>query len=149
MNGIGRKRAGGFTLVELMIVVAIMAILAAVAIPAYVNYMNRVKQSEAANFLLTARLEMEEYFADNNRYAGTISCLPSFGNNCAGGNTQKLQYYTFSVGAVAGNYYKIAATRKVYSYAPEDKVFISASTVRPVVENESALGFSLFKWLFD
>ena len=83
MNG---KR--GFTLVELVVVVAIVAILAVVATPAYINYVNRTKQGSAVSMLLTARLEMEEFNADNGRYASTIQCLPSFGNaaclaNCA------------------------------------------------------------------
>ena len=68
----------GFTLVELMVVVAIVAILAAVATPAYINYVNRTKQGEAASLLFTARLEMEEFYAENGRYANTIQCLPSF-----------------------------------------------------------------------
>ena len=73
MNG---KR--GFTLVELVVVVAIVAILAVVATPAYINYVNRTKQGQAASMLFTARLEMEEFYTDNGRYASTIQCLPSF-----------------------------------------------------------------------
>ena len=72
------QREAGFTLVELMIIVAIVAILAAVGAPAYVNYLNRVKQSEATNQLLMGRIEMEEFYTDHNRYARTIGCLPSF-----------------------------------------------------------------------
>ncbi|SMC19513.1 type IV pilus assembly protein PilE [Desulfacinum hydrothermale DSM 13146] len=140
--------AKGFSLVELMVTVAIMAILAAVAVPAYINHVNRVKQSEAASYLMTARLEQEEFFADNNRYASTITCLPSFGGACG---TQKvhLKYYTFFVENVSGNYYRMAATRKIFDYAATDKLIVSASTESPQVLNEEALGFSLFKLLFD
>ena len=46
-----RKRSSGFTLVELMIVVAIIGILAAVAIPAFSKYIKRSKTAEAANYL--------------------------------------------------------------------------------------------------
>ena len=42
---------GGFTLTELMVVVAIVAILAVVATPAYINYINRTKQGQAVGFL--------------------------------------------------------------------------------------------------
>jgi type IV pilus assembly protein PilE len=155
---------GGFTLVELMVVIAIVSILAVVATPSYINYVNRTKQSEAASYLFTARLEMEEYYADNARYASTIQCLPTFvasGNtsclsncaNCTGVNSG-LHYYTFNVSqctaAVGATqaYYQVAATRKIYSYASTDKLTISATTDTPIVQNTGALKFSLFQWLF-
>lgn len=152
---------GGFTLLELMVVVAIVAILSAVATPAYINYVNRTKQSEAASMLLTARLEMEEFYTDNGRYAGTIQCLPSFVagantsclNNCSGCNavSAKPHYYTFQVSQHSTNpaYYQVAATRKIYSYAGTDVLTISANTDTPVVQNTAALKFSVFQWLFD
>lgn len=151
---------GGFTLVELMVVAAIVAILAVVATPAYINYMNRTKQGEAESMLYTARLEQEEFFADNGRYASTIQCLPSFnvsGNsaclsncgNCAGVNA-KPHYYTFYVSQSSTNpfYYQVAATRQIYSYAATDMLTISATTDTPIVQNTTALKFSLFQWLF-
>lgn len=147
------SRANGFTLVELMIVMAIAAILSSVAIPAYVNHVNRVKQSEAVTQLLTARIEMEEFLADNGRYATTISCLPTFRASTSATCTDtsyKSKYYSFSVSNVNGGvYYKVAATRKVYSYAPDDSLYVSAGTDTPQVLNESALKFSVFKWLFQ
>ncbi|GLI35738.1 type IV pilin protein [Desulforhabdus amnigena] len=147
----------GFTLVELMVVVAITAILASVAVPAYINHINRVKQSEAASQLLTARIEMEEFLLDNNRYAGTIGCLPSFNSNpaCLAScsactqTTHKLKYYSFFIENASTTHYRIASTRKIYSYAQTDKLIISASTQTPKVLNEDALKFSVYKWLFD
>jgi len=155
----------GFTLVELVVVVAIMAVLAVVATPAYMNYMNRTKQGTAVSMLLTARLEQEEYYTDNGRYAGTIQCLPSFTasantsclsncGNCTATNSQ-LQYYTFYVsniivpsGATLA-YYQVTATRKIYSYASTDKLTISSTTSTPTVQNTNALDYSVFKWLFQ
>lgn len=61
-------RSKGFTLLELMITVAIVAILAAVAIPAYNGYINTAKMSEAHNNLAALRLAEEEFFLENNRY---------------------------------------------------------------------------------
>jgi type IV pilus assembly protein PilE len=154
------RKEAGFTLVELMIVVSIVAILAAVAVPAYINYVNRSKQTEAASGLLTARLEMEEFYTDNGHYASTIQCLPSFtgGNgsclsNCSAcANTVTPKYYSYKVLAPASGstatYYQIRAQRQIYSWAPMDVLTISATTDNPVVQNTSALKFSVFQWLF-
>lgn len=149
----------GFTLTELMIAVGIMAILASIATPAYINYVNRSRQSEAASMLFAARLEMEEFFTDNRRYASTIQCLPSFVanantvclSNCAvcTANVAQPKYYSFSVAAVSTNYYRIGAERKIYSWAQTDLVAISANTDTPMVANTDALKFSVFEWLFQ
>ena len=158
MKTIRRTREDGFTLVELMVVVAMVGILAAVAVPAYINYINRVKQSEATSQLLTARIEMEEFYADNGRYAGTIGCLPSFKGddacltNCAGCNhtSHRLRYYTFRrAGTLTSSYYRIAATRRIYSYAADDQVSINTNSQVPEVANTDALKFSVYKWLFQ
>ncbi|RKX24103.1 MAG: hypothetical protein DRP47_11880, partial [Candidatus Zixiibacteriota bacterium] len=68
----------GFTLVELMITVAILSILAAVAIPAYSNYVNRAKQSDAIIGLKAAQMAQEQFFSENNAYSSTIDILPGF-----------------------------------------------------------------------
>jgi type IV pilus assembly protein PilE len=147
MHMIYCRPQAGFTLVELMVVVAIVAILAAVATPAYINYLNRVKQSEATSLLLTARIEMEEFFTDNNHYARTIGCLPTFGMDCTR-TSARSRYYTFTLENVSNLYYRMAATRRIYTYARTDRVFISTSTQTPYVANVDALKFSVYKWLF-
>jgi type IV pilus assembly protein PilA len=63
----------GFTLIELMIVVAIIGILAAVAIPAYQDYIARAQVSEAVNLLASGKTGMAEYFADKATWPAAAS----------------------------------------------------------------------------
>lgn len=59
-----------FTLIELLIVVAIIAILAAIAVPNFLEAQTRAKVSRVRNDLRTIATAMESYFVDNNRYPG-------------------------------------------------------------------------------
>lgn len=70
-----RARAG-FTLIEMMISVAIIGILAAIAIPAFQNYQNRSKRSEAmANVVAIARMQ-QGHFAEFNTHLGVALSQP-------------------------------------------------------------------------
>lgn len=61
-------RRAGFTLIELMIVVAILGVLAAIAVPGYKQYVMRSKASEAIGFLAEIKARQEAYRADFGEY---------------------------------------------------------------------------------
>ncbi len=63
------RRPAGFTLIEVMITVAIIGILAAVAYPSYRDYLVRGNLADATNGLATVRAQMERHFLDNRTYA--------------------------------------------------------------------------------
>jgi type IV pilus assembly protein PilE len=88
-------RATGFTMIEVMIVVAIVAILAAIALPNYSDYIKRGKIIEATTGLSDARTRFEQSYLDNRTYADVAgSCariqtaaggpLKSFDLDCCG-----------------------------------------------------------------
>lgn len=150
----------GFTLVELMVVVAIVGILAAVAVPAYINHINRASQSEAILALTTLQLEQESFYEKNNysHYAGTLPCLPSFNkpdntacltkcgdNSCRAGTYKTSRGYTITVTRIANGF--TATARKKYT-AGTDIITISATNGAPIVTNPKATGFSFYSWIF-
>ena len=63
-----RKIQSGFTLIELMIVVAIIGILAAIAIPQYQNYVARAQMSEALSLASGGKVALAEYFNVNGEF---------------------------------------------------------------------------------
>ena len=76
------KKQQGFTLIELMIVVAIIGILAAIAIPAYQDYTIRAQVSEGINLASGAKAAISEYFMDSGALPTTnaMAGLEASGN---------------------------------------------------------------------
>lgn len=99
----------GFTLIELMITVAVVAILAAIALPSYTSYIARGKITDGLASLADYRVRMEQYFQDNRNYgAANGNCpvaLPTssyFTFSCTTGSTTPTASYTVTATSVAG-----------------------------------------------
>ena len=64
----GKKRASGYTLIEIMVVIAILAIVAAIAIPSYTGYISTSREGGARANLEPLRLALEDFWLDNSTY---------------------------------------------------------------------------------
>ena len=73
-KNIAREVQKGFTLLELMIVVAVIAILATIAIPYYFDYVQRSRIIEATSALGDMRSQMEKFYMDNRTYLNGGAC---------------------------------------------------------------------------
>jgi type IV pilus assembly protein PilE len=103
------RQQNGFTLIEVMMVVAIVAILAAIAVPNYRDYVTRGRIIEATAGLGDARNKMEQYFQDNRTYPTGCQIQPT-----APGATevqlQALQNFTLACSNLAAATYTVTAT---------------------------------------
>lgn len=102
-----RFRQQAFTLIELMITVAIVAILARIAYGSYTESVNRSKRSQAQTAILGAAQALERYYTKNNGYTGAAAGAVFPANVPATG----VANYTLSVVVADANTYTITATR--------------------------------------
>lgn len=94
-EGAGRSEAG-FTLIELMVVIAIVGILASIAYPAYRRQVMRAQRTDATAALLRVAAAQERYYLQNNSYAATaaITTAPPAGLGIPGTDRR---YYTLTI----------------------------------------------------
>lgn len=96
-----RRASAGFTLIELMVAVAIVAILASIALPAYTDYVLRSKIPDGTNALSALRVRMEQFYQDNRTYLG---------GPCATASTSGKGYFSLQCTALTKTAYTITAT---------------------------------------
>lgn len=101
-----KAKQKGFTLVEIMIVVAILGILTSIALPSYSGYVNRARVTEATSQLADMRVQMEQYFQDNRTYAGSTAA----GEPCEADNSG--EFFNIACGTPDATTYTITATGK-------------------------------------
>ena len=65
----------GFTLIEVMITVAIIALLAAVAYPAYTDHLRKSRRAEAQSLMMNVALRQQQFLLDTRAYAADLSAL--------------------------------------------------------------------------
>lgn len=100
----------GFTLIELMIVIAIIGILAAVAYPAYTNAVKKANRADAIDSLLSLAGRMEEYYINNDTYVGAT--INAAGTGTVGSNKTSDDLYTMSITSATAFAYTLTATPK-------------------------------------
>jgi type IV pilus assembly protein PilE len=106
----------GFTLIELMIVVAVVGVLALIAYPSFQDSVRKSRRADAAAGLMRLQQLQERYRGDKPAYASAVASMVSMGAT----SDSPEGHYTLSVeplpvGKSAGSYYELSATAKAGS----------------------------------
>lgn len=139
-------RQRGFTLIELMITVAIIAILAAVAFPAYTSQIAKGRRAEAKAMVLEASQWMERYYAENNRYdknTANVAVDDTFNNRFKQSpRLPNVAMYNLALSNLGQNTYTITATRTGKMTGDACGDFSITQLAAPNVANYNATKYS-------
>ncbi|MGD8939445.1 MAG: type IV pilin protein [Gammaproteobacteria bacterium] len=102
------KRTTGFTIMELLIAIAVLGILAALAIPAYQGNMQSSRRTDGITALLDVQAQQTQWRANNVTYAATLTTDLGWANSVSPEG-----YYTISLSNVTATTYTATATPKV------------------------------------
>lgn len=142
-----RQPARGFTLLELMVTVAIIGILAAVAFPAYQSQVQKGKRAEGKAALLNSASKLERYYSDNNFF-------PSNSASCGNGTSSATALAAAAVAVFSGdsssnNAYDMSVTfalgassacAQVYTLTATPKNWTDSQCGNLTISNTSAKG---------
>ena len=107
-------RARGFSLIELMVVIAVVALLSTIAVSTYRNYVLRAARTEGRMALLAIQVAQEKFFLQNNQYAQNIATViaappAGLGINLTAAGLTTGGNYTISFTAATANTYTLQA----------------------------------------
>lgn len=134
-------KRNGFTLIELMITVAVIGILSAIALPSYTSYITRSKITDAVASLADYRVKMEQYYQDNRNYGTASAACPVvvtssqyFTYTCVVGSATPTVAYTATATSIAG---ALGSTTGDYTYAITEVNAKSTSNFKGVAVTKS------------
>ena len=109
MKAIGKTRSTGFSMIELMIAVAIVAIISAIAIPLYNDYIDTGEEGVLVNNISTIEIFQEDFRLRNGTYAVDLPNIAAI-TAAIGWNPQANDGMTYAIADSDGSFYEVTTT---------------------------------------